>query len=150
MIRFVRATFENKDFQKLAAALEADLRIRDGSEHACYTALNKADSLPFVVVAYDDEIPVGCGALRPFSDQSMEVKRMYVAPGQRGKGIASGILLELEREAQALHFSRCVLETGKNQPEAIGLYLKSGYKVIPNFGQYENSGNSICFEKPID
>ena len=75
---------------------------------------------------------------------------MFVLPEQRGKGIAGEILAELEKWAGELNFKKCILETGKRQPEAIRLYSKSGYNVIPNYGQYENVSNSVCFEKEIN
>jgi len=77
----------------------------------------------------------------------MEVKRMFVTPTSRGKGVASIILKELEAWAVELNVSKCVLETGKRQPEAIRLYTKNAYCIIPNYGQYENVENSVCFEK---
>ena len=77
----------------------------------------------------------------------MEIKRMYVPENKRGNGIASAILKELEQWALALSYKKCLLETGKKQPEAIELYKKNGYKIIPNFGQYANIENSVCFEK---
>ena len=74
---------------------------------------------------------------------------MYTLPEHRGKGIAMRILSELERWAAEASYEKCILETGKRQPEAIALYKKSGYSLIPNFGQYENIENSLCFEKPL-
>jgi GNAT superfamily N-acetyltransferase len=74
---------------------------------------------------------------------------MYTRPGARGKGIASLVLAELERWAGELSYGRCVLETGKRQPEAIALYKKRGYTSIPNYGQYIGVDNSVCFEKEI-
>ncbi len=149
MIVLIRNNSENEDFQKLVQALDADLKIRDGEEHAFYAQFNKTDSIKHTLVAYKQEIPVGCGAIKKFSEDTMEVKRMYVLPERRGEGIASFILDELERWAKELGFKKCVLETGKKQPEAIGLYQKSGYRLIPNYGQYEHVENSVCFEKEI-
>jgi len=74
---------------------------------------------------------------------------MYVYPKSRGKGIATAILNELEKWAFELPFKKCVLETGKRQQEAIELYKKNGYKIIPNYGQYVGIENSICFEKEL-
>ncbi len=74
---------------------------------------------------------------------------MYVSPNFRGKGIATKILIELEKWAKELSFNKCVLETGKKQPEAIELYMKNGYAVISNYGQYKGIENSCCFEKEI-
>ena len=74
---------------------------------------------------------------------------MFVAENNRGLGIASSILTALEIWARELGFTTCVLETGKKQPEAIALYLKCGYTIISNYGQYEGVENSICFEKHL-
>jgi len=147
MIYCLRTNSDNLDFRKLVAALDADLRNRDGEEHGFYAQFNKIDKIKEVVVAYDDERPVGCGAIKTFTPDSMEVKRMFVTPTSRGKGVASVILKELEAWAVELNVSKCVLETGKRQPEAIRLYTKNAYCIIPNYGQYENIENSVCFEK---
>jgi len=74
---------------------------------------------------------------------------MYTSPESRGKGIATKVLAELEKWATELSSEKCVLETGKRQPEAIALYNKNGYKIIPNYGQYAEMENSVCFEKEI-
>jgi putative acetyltransferase len=147
MIYCLRTNSNNLDFQRLVAALDADLRNRDGEEHGFYAQFNKIDKIKEVVVAYDDERPVGCGAIKAYAPDSMEVKRMFVTPTSRGKGVASIILKELEAWAVELNASKCILETGKRQPEAIRLYTKNAYCIIPNFGQYENVENSVCFEK---
>ncbi len=92
---------------------------------------------------------MGCGAIKKYSLNIMEVKRMFTLPEVRGKGIATKILTELEVWAKELSCEKCILETGKKQSEAIELYKKSGYTVIPNYGQYEQIENSVCFEKII-
>ena len=74
---------------------------------------------------------------------------MFVSPESRRKGIAAKILTELENWATELSYAKCILETGKKQPEAIGLYIKNGYKSIPNYGQYAGVENSLCFEKEM-
>ena len=102
------------------------------------------------MVAYENEIPIGCGAIKMFDTKTMEVKRMFVAPEYRGKGIAHKILIELELWTIELGYNRCVLETGINQPEALALYHKSGYKRISNYGQYEHVESSFCFEKKLN
>lgn len=143
----IRTTSDNKDFRSLVMELDADLKIRDGEEHSFYAQYNKIDMLKHVVVAYDNSIPVGCGAIKEYSSGVMEIKRMYVLPARRGEGIASAILRNLEEWAFELKNHRCILETGIKQPEAIALYKKNGYVIIPNFGQYEHVENSVCFGK---
>jgi|SRR6185436_2866909 len=149
MVECIRTDSGNRDFQNLVAALDADLRIRDGKDHSFYAGFNKIDSIKYVVVAYEDKTSVGCGAIKQYSDDTMEVKRMYVPPHLRGQGIASKILSELEKWAVELNYKNCILETGKKQPEAIALYKKNKYSIIPNFGQYKNVDNSVCFEKKL-
>ena len=102
-----------------------------------------------MVVAYQDGYAVGCGAIKEYQNGVGEVKRMFVRPEFRGKGIAGKVLKELETWAYELGFGSLILETGQAQPEAIALYLKSGYKVIPNYGQYENVANSVCMKKEL-
>ena len=92
---------------------------------------------------------VGCGCFKPYSANAVEIKRMYVKTENRGKGISKQILTELENWALELGFTHSILETGPKQPEAIGLYIKSGYSRIENFGQYAAMPNSICFSKTI-
>ncbi len=147
MIRCIRTDSDNEYFRSLVRELDADLKIRDGADHSFYSQYNKIDKIKYAIVAFDNQIAVGCGAIKEYSPDTMEVKRMYVPVSRRGQGIASAILKELESWAHELKFSRCLLETGKRQPEAIALYRKNGYTTIPNFGQYENVENSLCFEK---
>jgi putative acetyltransferase len=149
MIKTIRTNSDNPDFIELVKLLDADLAIRDGEDNVFYSQFNKIDNIRYVVVAYNSEKPVGCGAIKEQASKTMEVKRMFVSPGSRNKGIASIILSELENWARELSYSKCVLETGKRQPEAIGLYKKNGYKLITNYGQYAGVGNSVCFEKEL-
>lgn len=144
---FTRTNSDNQDFQKLVEALDIDLKIRDGDDNFFYAQFNKITAIKHAIVVYDDDFPVGCGAIKQYSDDTMEIKRMYVLPEKRGHGIAASILSELESWAKEVDYTRCVLETGLKQPEAIALYKKSGYQIIPNYGQYEGIANSVCFEK---
>ena len=149
MLNLTRTASDNPDFRQLVALLDQDLRVRDGDEHAFYAQFNKVDTIKHVVVAYRGAEPVGCGAFKEYSAEVVEVKRMFVLPAHREQGIAGAVLAELERWARELHYTACVLETGKKQPEAIRLYQKSGYVLIPNYGQYANVENSVCMQKEI-
>jgi GNAT superfamily N-acetyltransferase len=149
MVKILRANSNNHDFIELVKLLDADLARRDGDDHPFYAQFNKIDKLKFVVVAYENEKPLGCGAIKEYDADTMEVKRMYVLPESRNKGIAGAILSELERWAEELSYKKCILETGKKQPEAIALYIKHGYRAIPNYGQYAGVENSLCFDKAI-
>lgn len=150
MINIIRTDSENPDFTSLVRDLDADLAKRDGNEHAFYAQFNKVDTIRHVVIAYENKKPVGCGAIKEFNPNTMEVKRMFTQPEMRGKGIAGRILNELEKWALELMYDKCILETGKRQPEAISLYQRNGYKLIPNYGQYAGIENSVCFEKQIN
>ena len=149
MIQIKRSDSENNDFRSLVKQLDAVLKLLDGDEHTFYDQFNKIDKIKFALVAYENNEPSGCGAIKEYSSDTMEVKRMFVKPDKRGKGIASVILKGLENWCLELKFNKCILETGRKQPEAIRLYEKNGYKLIPNYGQYENKENSLCFEKII-
>lgn len=149
-ITIKRTDSSNKDFIELVKYLDADLAVRDGDEHAFYHQFNKIDMIKHVVVIYEDDVVVSCGAIKESMPGSMEVKRMYTIPAARGRGLAGKVLFELEKWAADLGYSKCVLETGKKQPEAIALYRKSGYKIIPNYGQYIGVENSVCFEKQLN
>ncbi|MCB9112795.1 MAG: GNAT family N-acetyltransferase [Anaerolineales bacterium] len=149
MVDLLRSNSYNSDFIELVKHLDIDLAQRDGKEHSFYAQFNKIDAIKYVVIAYENGQPVGCGAIKEFAPGIMEVKRMYTLPEHRGKQIASQVLSELERWAAELSCTKCVLETGKKQPEAIRMYERNGYKRIPNYGQYVGVENSICFEKNI-
>jgi GNAT superfamily N-acetyltransferase len=145
----LRTDSENTDFVELVRLLDADLAMRDGDEHAFYAQFNKIDKIKHAVVLYENSISVGCGAFKAISPEIAEIKRMYTPPDHRNKGIASLVLAELEKWAAELGFEKCLLETGLKQPEAIALYTKCGYALIPNYGQYAGIANSRCFEKVL-
>ena len=147
MIRIIKTDASQPDFKKLVALLDADLAERDGEDHSFYDQFNKLHLIKYALVAYEKDTPVACGAIKEFEPNVMEVKRMYVTPEKRGKGIASKVLSSLENWARELGYQKCVLETGKRQPEAIALYSKNGYQIIANYGQYAGIENSVCFEK---
>lgn len=149
MLTIIRTDSADPHFQDLVRLLDADLAIRDGDDHAFYAQFNTTSKIRHALVGYVEDLPVACGAIRPFDHQTVEVKRMYTLPDHRKKGIASAMLAELEQWAAELGMKRCVLETGKNQPEALAMYDRSGYQVIPNYGQYVGISNSVCFEKRL-
>jgi len=108
-----------------------------------------AADIAVFLVAFDDAVPVGCGALRALDAAHGEIKRMYVVPDRRGTGVSTAILSALEGEARARGWTRLVLETGDQQPDAMRLYEREGYTHIPNFGYYADSELSICYEKQL-
>jgi GNAT superfamily N-acetyltransferase len=104
----------------------------------------------FLVIRDDDGRAVGCGGIARFDDERGEVKRMYVVPEARGRGLGRRLLQELEAAARALGYATVVLETGDRQPEALGLYETSGYERIPCYPPYDSRALSLCFEKRME
>jgi len=149
-MNIIRTHSDNADFRTLVQLLDAELAVRDGSDHAFYAQFNKVDAIRNVAVAYvgGDEA-AGCGAFKEYSSDAVEIKRMFVRPGHRGQGVAVAVLAELEKWAAKLGYRESILETGLKQPEAIRLYEKSGYTRIPNYGQYEGVENSVCMKKVL-
>ncbi|MEO6175375.1 MAG: GNAT family N-acetyltransferase [Flavobacterium circumlabens] len=149
MTSLKRTNSDDPDFINLVALLDQDLKIRDGEEHTFYNQFNKIDKIKHAVVFYENDIAVGCGAFREKESDTVEIKRMYVHPEHRKKGIASQVLKALELWAAEINYPYTILETGKKQPEAIALYQKSGYTLIPNYPPYENVENSVCMKKTL-
>ncbi|MFT3740319.1 MAG: GNAT family N-acetyltransferase [Breznakibacter sp.] len=136
-------------FRYLIALLDNDLNGRYLSAQAEYDKYNKVDLTDTVIVALEENSPVGCGCFKQYGHDTVEIKRMFVVPGYRGKGISKLILGGLEVWAEELGYSKAILETGIKQPEAIGLYEKAGYDRIENYGQYRDLPHSICFGKEL-
>ncbi len=149
MITLIRTDSDNPDFRRLVRFLDKELAIRDGDDHAFYAQFNKIDKIKHVVLAYESNEAIGCGAIKLYEEGVMEVKRMYTNSSVRGSGIATSVLGELEKWATELGAKKCILETGLRQPEAIRLYQKNNYNLIPNYGQYSVIENSRCFEKML-
>jgi len=131
----------------LVRILDESLKITDGDEHDFYNQFNGLEKIKHVILVHDSNILVGCGAIKHHDKNSVEIKRMFVIDKYRGKGIASKILKSLEKWAQELSYTQCILETGSRQKSAIALYQKNDYKVIENYAQYIGIKNSICFKK---
>ena len=149
MLQIIRTNSSHPNFISLVKLLDAELAERDGDDNVFYAQFNKLDMIKHVLVVYEKDKAIACGAIKEFDPTIMEVKRMYTLPEYRGKGIATKILIELEKWAAELNYKKCILETGKKQPEAIQHYKKSGYRLISNYGQYAGVENSLCFEKEV-
>ncbi|MCB0654610.1 MAG: GNAT family N-acetyltransferase [Saprospiraceae bacterium] len=143
----IRTDVQNPDFRMLVKHLDQELALIDGEEHAFYATFFHTDIIRYVLIAYDGGQPIACGGLKDFDPNSLEIKRMYTLPDYRSQGIGSLLLAGLEAWAGELGFSRCLLETGTRQPDAIRLYEKNGYTRIPNFAPYDQAPLSVCFQK---
>ena len=147
MIDIRSVPWEHPDGARLRAEQEAEVVVRYGAPDAEPGPPPTAESMTVFVVAYDADEPVACGGLRALDDGHGEVKRMYVAPAARGRGISKLVLRDLERRARDLGWGRLRLETGVLQPEAMGLYRSEGYTAIAPFGYYVGNPQSRCYEK---
>lgn len=145
----VRTDSRHPHFISLVKELDAYLAQTDGEEHSFYCQYNTLDMLNHVVLVYEHDKAVACGALKMLETGIVEVKRMYTLPRQRNTGKASLVLQNLEVWANEIGFYTLRLETGKRMPAAVAFYLKKGYVVIPNYGQYAGVENSVCFEKKL-
>ncbi len=149
MKKIIRTDNKNVDFNKLIIELDAYLKVTDGADHEFYNQFNGLDNIKNVVIAYQDNQAIGCGAFKKLDNETIEIKRMYVKFAHRGSGTAQAILNSLELWASEKGFKKCILETGNRQVEAIKFYKKAGYKSIPNYGQYIHMEDSNCFEKLV-
>jgi len=139
----------HEDFCLLTHALDEELNVRYGKEQALYDQHNVIDPIETALVGYEGEIPVACGCFKKIDETTVEIKRMFVMPAYRRRGFSSQILSALEAWAGECGFSHAQLETGKAQPEAIALYTKIGYEVIPNYTPYVGMENSVCMHKVL-
>jgi GNAT superfamily N-acetyltransferase len=149
MAEIIRTNSDNPYFRQLVALLDGDLTLRYGELQKHYAEFNHIDFLDTVVLVYEKGDPAGCGCFRSFAPETVEIKRMYVRPEFRGRGLSRLILRELEKWAAELGNKKSVLETGNRQAEAIQLYHRSGYTEIPNYGNYEGNATSICMTKSL-
>jgi putative acetyltransferase len=139
------------DATRLIAELVTELDGRYGYEDYC--PLNPADvEVPggAFFIARQAGIAVGCGAVRPYEPGVGEIKRVYVSPSVRGKGVGRALMQALEDFSREAGYLSLVLETGKLQPESMALYEKLGFTQIPCFGLYAKDPMSVCYEKRLD
>lgn len=150
--------YDRPDAVALVEAVQREYVARYGGVDATPVRPSEfAPPLGLFLVGYVEGVPVVCGGWRLRSagtdpqlrDGDVELKRMYVVDTHRGRGHARRLLAELERAAREAGGLRIVLETGTLQPEAVALYLSSGYEPMPRFGLYRDSEESLCFTKPL-
>ena len=147
-----RADLSSAPAEELVERLNSELSERYPEEGANFLSLDPSEVTPgrgLFVLAWLDGVAIGCGAVKRLDQADAEIKRMYVTPTARGRGVGRVILAELEAEALALGAKRIVLETGLRQPEAVALYRRHSFDVIPNFGPYVESPLSLCMAKTL-
>ena len=146
----IRTNSKHPHFITLVKQLDDLLSVVDGDKHEYYHQFNSIEGIPYVLVSYHNNEPIACGAIKPYNDTTVEIKRMYTHPDARGKGFGKTILQELEQWAKELGYKKLMLETGISFEAANNLYKKYGFTQIPNYDQYEDIKDSICFQKLID
>jgi GNAT superfamily N-acetyltransferase len=138
------------DAVRLIAALSAELGPLYGTDGSSgFDPAQVEVSGAAFVVARVDGAAVGCGALRPYAPGVGEVKRMYVAPECRGRGVGRRLLAAIEAEARRAGYARLILETGVFQTEALALYPRAGWERIPCYDDYAHDPHSVCFGKEL-
>ncbi len=141
--------YDHPDAVALIAEVQQEYVVRYGEEDL--TPVDPAQFAPplgLFLVAYVDGVPAACGGWRAHGSD-VELKRMYVTPAHRGRGLARAVLAELERRALDAGFRRVILETGRRQPEAIALYESSGYEPVPGFGYYAEAPEAVHLGKQL-
>ena len=149
MIQLIRTDGSHPALPELIPLLDAYLSIINGEKDAFFTPHNQIQSIPYFVIAVRDGMAVGCGGMKPVEFGAMEIKRMFVRPEARGAHVGSQILRELEAWARELGYAQTALETCKTMTDAVRLYERNGYKVIPNYGPYVDVTTSVCMAKAL-
>lgn len=152
MVEVRPVPFDDPVARALVRDLVAELEVRYDDRGAGGAPLAPQAFAPptgtFVLLILDG-LPSGCGGIRPHGPGAGEVKRMYVAPAARGRGLGRALLTGLEDAGRALGLTRLVLETGDAQPEAVALYRSAGWTQIPSYGQWRDSPRSLCFGRDL-
>ncbi len=136
--------------QELIAGMDADLSARYGSP-----SLDPVDGAALVpprgemLVAYADDVPVGCGGFERVDEGLCELRRLFVVRPWRGRGVGRFLLRELEERAWASGYGAMRLETGTRQHEALALYRACGYREIPRFPPHVGDDWSVCMAKEL-
>lgn len=150
-MRFIYTNGENPDFIGLCHDLDDFLNELVGGEknRAEYIPYNKLDDIHDVIVAYDEDIPVGSAGFKKYDNECAEVKRVFIKREYRGKGISKKLMELLEERARNKGYKYLILESGESLVAAMSLYRKIGYKIIPNYGQYKDMPDSVCMKKEL-
>lgn len=149
---FEHTNGSNQDFVALCHELDAYLNHIVGGEEnrAQYIPYNSLDDIHVAFVVYDGDKAAGCAAFKRYDDETAEVKRVFIREVYRGRGISKELMELLEQTAKEQGYSGLILESGEILTEAMALYRKIGYKVIPNYGQYKDMPESVCMRKELD
>lgn len=149
--RFVKTNGDSEVFATLCQKLDENLDEIVGNkfDRTQYAKFNLPDAIHDVILVYHGEDAVGCGSYKFYDDETVELKRIYLSPSCRGKGLSKELLRRLEADARIAGFRYAILESGEPLANAMALYKKMGYKIIPNYGQYVDMPASVCMSKKI-
>ncbi len=141
----------NQDFVELCRQLDDNLDELVGGveQRKNYVQYNTLESIHDVILFYDDDKPCACASFKHYEEGTAEMKRVFVRQEYRGKGVSKELIQTLEALARDKGYRNMILETGKPLIAATKLYLKMGYKIIENYGQYKNMKLSICMSKEL-
>lgn len=144
-----RTTTDHPSFQQLITLLDSELFNELKEDQATYDPLNKVSHLNTAILVFVNDEAVACGCFKEWDSQTVEIKRMFVRKGYRGKGYAKEVLHQLERWAQSVGYRYAVLETSIHFLVAKTLYKQAGYHTIPNYPPYEELPESVCMKKTL-
>ena len=150
-IEIREVSHDSGDFLMLCQELDSFLNVAIGGEEKRekYKKFNHTDTMDFVAAAFDQGEPVGCGALRRYSEEEAEIKRVFVREKYRGKNIGGLILESLIDRAKELGFQRLILETGAFLEASVCLYQRYGFEKIENYGAYKDMDESLCMGREL-
>ena len=150
-IIFLRCDGNNKDFIENCRLLDEDLDLRVGKiiKRDKYAQYNLIDKINEAIVVYRGNNPIGGGSIRPYDENTVELKRVFVIPDEQGKGIGTELVSKLIEWAKELGYKKMILETGELLAESCHVYSKLGFKQIPNYGAYVDMPESLCMGKEL-
>lgn len=151
-MEFKRTNGKNKDFIENCILLDMDLDRRVGNEiqRDKYNKYNQLDEIQEAIVVYEDNKPIGGGAIRKYDEEDIELKRVFVHSEYQGHGVGTKLVSLLVEWAAELGYKRIILEAGKILSEACAVYKKIGFQVIPNYGPYVDIPESLCMAKDLE
>lgn len=140
----------NEIFNELCFQLNSELtQALSGAVNPIVTRANNTDDFSDVIIAVENNIPIGCIALRPFSADAAEIKRMYVIPQKRATGIGKILLEKCLSLAKKSGYLYAVLETNEKLPIAKCLYINAGFTKMPSYGPYAALEETLCMKKKL-
>lgn len=154
-IRFEQRRYDDPLVTALVEILQADFVVRYGGPDA--TPVDPEQFAPPAgefLVAFEGDDPVAMGGFRVLTDPGLavptaEIKRMWVHPEHRRRGFARAILARLEEDAVEQGLAALILNTGREQPEAIELYESAGYEAVPAFGHYKSAPGALFYGRRL-